>query len=56
MYVYEHWHDTNIYLLLKINKSEAKQELKLIQICLSLVRVEFRGLYTEFENHISTLI
>jgi hypothetical protein len=40
----------------KINKSDAKQELKLIQICMSLVRVEFRGLYTEIKNHISTLI
>jgi len=40
----------------KINKSDSKQELILIQIGLSLVRVEFRGLYTEFKNHIYTFI
>ena len=40
----------------KINKSDSKQEFKLIQIGLSLVRVEFRELYTEFQNHISTYI
>ena len=40
----------------KINKSDSKQELRLIQIRLSLVRVDFKELYTEFQNHISTLI
>jgi hypothetical protein len=40
----------------KINKSDSKQEFKRIQIGLNLFRVEFRGLYTEFQNHISTPI
>jgi len=40
----------------KVKTSDSKQELRLIQIGLNLVRVEFRGIYVEFQDHICTLI